>query len=251
MAHRLYWRLAAAASFVALTPGAALPADGAALYRENCAVCHMADGGGVPHMQPPLAGSAIANGDAGAVIARVLLGSDADVPGSGRYANMMPGFAHLGDDDIAAVITHVRASFGNRAAAVGAEQVAATRSGLMAAGPGEGQEWAAGATLFARNCEVCHFASGHGDDALPAISGEVVRAAPRRLIERILVGSDSTMDVMSFESQGMPAFDRRFSDAEIAALVIFLRARFGAPDIAVTAADAAQIRAEVVPDPDN
>lgn len=244
MAHRLYRRIAAA-FILALTPGAAAFADGAALYRENCEVCHMADGGGVPHMQPALAGSAIATGDAKAVIARVLLGSDADVPGSGD-ANLMPGFARLGDPDIAAVISHIRANFGNRAEAVSAEQVANARSELMAAGSGERQEWAAGATLFARNCEVCHFATGQADDALPSISGEIVRDAPRRLIERILVGSESTMEVMGFESQGMPAFDLRFSDAEIAALVTFLRARFGAADTAVTAADVARVRAEVV-----
>ncbi len=248
MAHRLYRRIAASALILALTPGAAAFADGAALYRENCAVCHMADGGGVPHMQPPLEGSAIITGEAGALIARVLLGSDADVPGAGGYANLMPGFAHLGDHDIAALITHIRANFGNRAAAVSAEQVANARGELMAARSGERQEWAEGATLFARNCEVCHFATGHGDDALPSISGEVVRDAPRRLIERILVGSDSTMDVIGFESQGMPAFDLRFSDAEIAALVTFLRARFGAADAVVTADHVAPVRAEVVSD---
>lgn len=248
MAHRLYRRIAGAL-ILALTPGAAAAADGAALYRENCAVCHMADGGGVPHMQPPLENSAIATGDARTVIAKVLLGSDADVPGSGGYANLMPGFAHLGDRDIAAVITHIRANFGNRAKAISAEQVANARGELMAAGPAKRQEWAEGATLFARNCEVCHFATGHGDDALPSISGELVRDAPRRLIERILVGSESTMDVIGFEAQGMPAFDRRFPDADIAALVTFLRVRFGAADAAVTATDVARVRAEVVSDP--
>lgn len=250
MAHRLYRRIAGAL-ILALTPGAAAAADGAALYRENCALCHMADGSGVPHMQPPLAGSAITTGEAGAVIAKVLLGSDADVPGSGGYANLMPGFAHLSDRDIAAVISHIRAGFGNRADAVSTRQVATARGKLIVdgSGAGERQEWAEGATLFARNCGVCHFATGHGDEALPSISGELVRDEPRRLIERILVGSDSTMDVIGFESQGMPAFDRRFSDAEIAALVTFLRRRFGAADTAVTAADAARVRAEVVPVP--
>ena len=48
------------------------PADplvkGAEIYKANCATCHMADGSGVPDMQPALVDNAVAAGDATKVI---------------------------------------------------------------------------------------------------------------------------------------------------------------------------------------
>jgi mono/diheme cytochrome c family protein len=106
------------------------PADGAALFASRCAACHQADGKGVPGAFPPLAGSPWPTGDAG-VAARILLSGlsgPVDVLGT-TYQGAMPAFGEqLSDAEIAAVLTHVRGSFGNAAGAVTAAQVAEVRA---------------------------------------------------------------------------------------------------------------------------
>ncbi len=43
-------------------PSFAEDESGLESYRDNCLVCHQADGGGVPFMQPALVGSALVRG---------------------------------------------------------------------------------------------------------------------------------------------------------------------------------------------
>ncbi len=82
-----------------------LMAKGAEVYTKNCAVCHQADGKGVPGNFPALAGSKIANGNVDDHIDRVLFGK-----------NQMPAWKEtLSPVEIAAVITYERNSFGNTA----------------------------------------------------------------------------------------------------------------------------------------
>jgi cytochrome c oxidase subunit 2 len=82
-----------------------LKARGEKVFGDNCAVCHQANGQGVPGIFPALAGSRIANGPAAAHIDRVL---------HGKPGTAMQAFAEqLGDADIAAVITYERGSWGN------------------------------------------------------------------------------------------------------------------------------------------
>jgi glucose/arabinose dehydrogenase len=100
---------------------------GAKLYAQACATCHMADGTGVPGRQPALVGSRYVSGDPGTLI-RMLLTTPKDVLPKDRepYGNEMPSFGELPDDDIAAVASYVRQTFG-RAAAVTTAQVTAQR----------------------------------------------------------------------------------------------------------------------------
>jgi mono/diheme cytochrome c family protein len=79
----------------------------------------MADGGGVPNMQPPLVGSAVVSGDPIQLI-RVLLRGPANVLPADRepYSNTMPAFAQLPDAEIAAVLSHVRKQFGQGASPI-------------------------------------------------------------------------------------------------------------------------------------
>jgi mono/diheme cytochrome c family protein len=89
----------------------------------------MPDGKGVPGMQAPLAGSAVVTGDPALAI-RVLLQGPAEVlpPNRQKYGVVMPPFgATFNDADLAAVLTHVRASFRNTAPAITAGQVEAQR----------------------------------------------------------------------------------------------------------------------------
>jgi mono/diheme cytochrome c family protein len=128
-------------SFIALTLFAAQPlladeeatkklmAEGQALYA-TCMACHGQDGKGVAagpsKMAPSLEGSAIANGDP-AAFALVLLKGIAK-ENQDYLGMMMPLEASLPTDDkLAAIMTYVRGSFGNKAAAVTPEEAAKFR----------------------------------------------------------------------------------------------------------------------------
>jgi len=104
-------------------------AEGQALFQKNCAACHQARGEGIPGAFPALANNALVQGDP-APLATVLL--------KGRGG--MPDFsASLSDADIAQVLSYVRASWGNRAGAVGDAEVAGLRASLRAASAGGGR----------------------------------------------------------------------------------------------------------------
>ncbi len=79
-------------------------ARGKQVYDANCASCHMPDGKGNAALgAKPIAGSPIANGPLAAHLERVLKGK-----------GIMPAWENmLGDEDLAAVITFERNSFGN------------------------------------------------------------------------------------------------------------------------------------------
>ncbi|NGY05072.1 cytochrome c oxidase subunit II [Solimonas terrae] len=114
---------AAPAETAAAAPAAAaalgkddLVKKGQAVYTANCAACHQASGAGLPPNFPSLHGSKVANGPAEAHITQILKGK-----------NLMPPFAQLSDEDIAAVATFERTSWGNQGSVVQPSQVAALR----------------------------------------------------------------------------------------------------------------------------
>jgi mono/diheme cytochrome c family protein len=121
----------------ALRPAAPAPAaaegaapDGAAIYAARCVACHQASGGGLAGAFPPLAASEWVLGAPerpAAILLRGLNGA-IDVRGA-TFNGAMPAFgAQLSDAEIAAVLSHVRASFGNSASAVDAALVAEVRA---------------------------------------------------------------------------------------------------------------------------
>lgn len=97
------------------------------LYDTHCAVCHQADGGGVPFMQPELFGSARANGAKGSVIDMILFGSNAPGAGQSGFSNEMPGFDFLNNNEIAMIATYVRTNFENNGGAVSTDDVQSRR----------------------------------------------------------------------------------------------------------------------------
>jgi len=116
-------------------------------YDLVCATCHQANGLGVAGVYPPLAGSEWVTGSEERVIRIVLHGMKGPVTVKGTTYNAaaMPVFGKVtgsgynwSDDKIAAVLTYVRASFGNTASAITAEQVAAIH-----AKEGDRKEWTA------------------------------------------------------------------------------------------------------------
>jgi len=110
--------------------GGAAAADGATIFAARCAACHQATGAGLPSVFPPLAGSNWVNGRDTTVIQIVLHKIQGSLTVNDvKYNNAMPNFgAQLSDTEIAAVLTHVRSDWGNKAGAVGAQQIAAQRA---------------------------------------------------------------------------------------------------------------------------
>jgi len=108
---------------------AASMARGKIVYTSVCLACHMADGGGVPNMNPPLANTSYALGNKAALIKIVLHGFNEDVAINGKtYSNTMTAHDDLNDRQIADVLTYVRRSFGNRASAFKAAEVSEVRA---------------------------------------------------------------------------------------------------------------------------
>lgn len=108
---------------------AAHAGDGAAVYGNSCAACHQAEGQGLPGTFPPLAGNEVVlDPDPTEHIRTVLHGKQGSTIGGVTYASPMPAFAaQLTDEQIAAVVNHERASWGNSAPGVSAADVAALR----------------------------------------------------------------------------------------------------------------------------
>jgi mono/diheme cytochrome c family protein len=116
----------------AQTPAAASPEqleEGKKNYMMICVACHQPTGMGLPMVFPPLTKSEYVNGSAERLAAMVLKGNAGPMTIEGKpYNNIMPGQeAVLSDDKIAAVLTFVRASFGNSAPSVTPDMVAAAR----------------------------------------------------------------------------------------------------------------------------
>jgi nitrite reductase (NO-forming) len=103
---------------------------GKTVYMTICIACHQPTGAGIPPVFPPLTKSEYVNGSAERFAAMILKGNlpPFTVNGMTYAASPMPGQeAVLTDDKIAAVMTYVRANFGNTGSAVTADVVAAAR----------------------------------------------------------------------------------------------------------------------------
>jgi len=102
---------------------------GQKVYEKVCLSCHMADGGGVPHLNPPLSQTSYVLGDKSKIIYIVLHGMTDRIPIEDEYySNNMAAHTDLNDQQIADVLTYVRNSFGNKATAVTVADVKAVRT---------------------------------------------------------------------------------------------------------------------------
>jgi mono/diheme cytochrome c family protein len=100
------------------------------IYVGVCQTCHQPNGLGVAGQYPPLAGSEWVTRDKETPIRIVLHGLEGPISVRGNtYNNKMPAFYDkLSDDEIAAVVTYVRSSWGNDASGVNPEDVKTLRS---------------------------------------------------------------------------------------------------------------------------
>lgn len=119
----------------AATPAAAPTASaGEQVYNNVCVVCHQPGGTGMQGAFPPLAGSAMLQGDPTVPIRVVLHGLSGEMTRGGTTYNgvMTPWGSQLSDADVANVLTYTRSSWGNSAPAVTEAQVAEVRAATEA-----------------------------------------------------------------------------------------------------------------------
>jgi mono/diheme cytochrome c family protein len=104
---------------------------GQRLYARHCLSCHQADGGGVPDMQPAIAGGPWVKGDARALALFVMTGGfDSASRKDSAEGNVMPPFSQLADADLAEILTYIRQKFGDGASAVTAADVTDARGSM-------------------------------------------------------------------------------------------------------------------------
>jgi mono/diheme cytochrome c family protein len=118
---------------ITAAPKAALTPEiiGQRTFVMACLPCHQGQGEGIPGQFPPLAGSEwVVQEDPGHIIRIILNGLQGPITVAGQqYNNVMPPWRDtLSDEQIAAVVTHIRNQWGNRASFVSVEQVAAIRA---------------------------------------------------------------------------------------------------------------------------
>jgi mono/diheme cytochrome c family protein len=91
---------------------------GKTVYVQRCMVCHQQDGGGVPHLNPPLDGASTVKGkDKSRLITILLKGMTDRVEIDGEYySNNMASNADLSDQEIADVLNYIRNSWTNKTA---------------------------------------------------------------------------------------------------------------------------------------
>ncbi len=94
--------------------------NGAAIYAATCIACHMANGQGVVGQFPPLVNSDWVIGPDERLIRIILHGVMGEIEVEGEMFNgAMPTWGPtFKDEELAAVATYVRKSWGNKAAAV-------------------------------------------------------------------------------------------------------------------------------------
>jgi mono/diheme cytochrome c family protein len=103
---------------------------GEAIFTDTCSACHMRSGAGVEHMFPKLAGNVVATQDDPASLVRIVIaGGRAAATDERPTSPAMPSLGYrLDDDEVAAVVTYVRNSWGNAASPVSADTVRSLRS---------------------------------------------------------------------------------------------------------------------------
>ena len=206
----------------ARAPGAL---SGAELFAVKCSTCHQSAGQGTD-VYPPLAGNPVVTAaDPSAMIGVIVNGRTGPITvNSKTFNNQMPTWkGQLTDASIAAVATYIRSAWGNNASPVTEEQVA---------GIGSPVSVQVGASVFAKNCAVCHQAAGEGGIG-PALAGN----------PHVNIGSPTTMLTAILQGRNaMPSWRGQLPASDIAAVATFIRSSWGNNAGPVTVQDVMAIK---------
>jgi cytochrome c553 len=121
-------RSAPEAKDLTMVPANALAA-GRTVYEERCASCHRSDGKGMPPAYPPLAGNPSIEMESSVNPVRMVLngGYPPQTSLNPRPYGMPPFAQVLSDEDVAAVVTYIRVSWGNHGSPVSRREANALR----------------------------------------------------------------------------------------------------------------------------
>jgi mono/diheme cytochrome c family protein len=102
---------------------------GEVIYLDNCAACHTSAGTGIPQLFPALKDSpSVQSADPASLIRVVLRGAQSVATDPAPTGPAMPALGwKLSDDEVAAVVTFIRNSWGNAASAVSPGNVESAR----------------------------------------------------------------------------------------------------------------------------
>ncbi|HFQ93680.1 MAG TPA: c-type cytochrome [Anaerolineae bacterium] len=195
--------------------------DAAVMYVENCAICHGAAGEGVGAI-PALDNDGLRAADYDFLYKTIA---------RGRYDTAMTGWhveegGLFNDYQVEELVALIRygdwSQVGEMAAARGlippslpVPEVSETLLAEVAELAPAGSEWAAGMTLYANNCTVCHGVNGEGSELAVPLNTPEVQALDTAELQRIITeGVPGTM---------MVGWDNALSPAEIASLAAFLQ----------------------------
>ena len=112
--------MATSPSILSASVPAVVKEKGEKIYQQQCAQCHGAKGEGVPNAYPALAGNRAVRMPQTVNLVQIVLngGYAPATSGNPRPFGMPPFVLVLDDSDVAAVLTHIRSSWGNQASAV-------------------------------------------------------------------------------------------------------------------------------------
>lgn len=199
--------------------------SGQALFAAHCATCHQPTGQGTD-AYPPLAGNSVVTAaDPSAMIAIIVNGRTGPLTVNGHsYNGKMPTWSgQLTNADIASVATYVRSAWGNGAAGVTEQQVAAAGTPVSAE---------VGASIYAKNCAACHGANGTGGIG-PALAENphVNVGDPTGMLTTIVQGRNL-----------MPSWRGQLSASDIASVATYVRSAWGNKVPAVTIQEVSAIK---------
>ncbi len=131
------------------------------------------------------------------------------------------------DEDLAAIATYLKDRPGGTA----------QKPSPLAAGDAAMR---AGAAIYKDSCAACHKDSGDGESHLfPRLSGSAIVQSddPTTLVRVVLQGSRAVATSTMPTGPAMPAFDWRLDDAQVAAVLTYIRNSWGnaAPAVAASA----------------
>jgi cbb3-type cytochrome c oxidase subunit III len=138
----------------------------------------------------------------------------------------------LSNAEIAAALSYVRSAWGNNAAAISEDQVAAVAA-PVASSPSQ---------IFAAKCSTCHGAQGQGSATVPPLAGnaDLSAADPKGIIATIVNGRTGALTVNGKTYNGqMPSWKGQLSNADVAAVATFVRSSWGNTGGGVTEAQVA------------
>ncbi len=109
-----------------------------------------------------------------------------------------------------------------------------------------------GAAIYKDSCAACHRDAGTGDAGLfPKLAGSalVQQADPTTLAHVVLSGSRAVATASAPTGPAMPAFDWRFNDGQVAAVLTYIRNSWGNAATAVPASAVADQRTSLAKTP--